>query len=54
MKIEFKKISKLTDEQLKIYKSQKCVVRKRESKGGYDAILSATDADLDRRKPEVI
>lgn len=48
MKIQsIKKIDKITPELLKQYKSQKNVVRKRESRGGYTAIMSATDADLD-------
>lgn len=42
---------KITPELLKKYNSQKNVFRKRESKCSYNNILSATDADLDRRKP---
>ena len=54
MKVIIKKLSKLTEDQLKIYKSQTNVTRNRESRGGYEAILSATDADLDRRKPGLV
>lgn len=42
---------KITPDLLKKYKAQSNVFRSRESRGGYEAILSATDADLDRRKP---
>ena len=42
-----KKLPKLSDAQIKAYKSQTSVKRNRESRGGYVGILSATDADLD-------
>ena len=48
--MKFKKIT-LNANQMKEYKAQRFITRKRESRGGYVGILSATDADLDRRKP---
>lgn len=51
MKITIRKLPNLTEAQIKVYKSQTCIRRNRESRGNFQAVLSATDADLDRRKP---
>lgn len=47
MKITEIKEVKLTKEMLTQYKNQTNIRRKKEIKGGYDYILSTTDADLD-------
>lgn len=41
------KLNKLSTEQVKKYNGQKNVTRNRESKGGYEYIVYATDQDLD-------
>lgn len=41
------KLEKINVDQLKQYNNQKKVRRNRESKGGYEYIVYATDQDLD-------
>lgn len=47
MEFKIQKIENLTATDLKIYKAQKGVQRRREFSGGYDYIIYATDQDLD-------
>lgn len=47
MKYKIEKIEKISDEDLKAYKANPVVRRKRENNGGFDMIVYASDQDLD-------